>query len=82
MVTVDANEGKLYEFNSATASTVVVSLHREGAAWFFKLRGDKDVVAGAKASFTDFLNSVHFTSDVGGKESGDAGIHGFLFRQR
>jgi hypothetical protein len=66
-VMVDSQEGKLYDFTGTSANTVVVSLPREGAMWFFKLRGDKDVVDGAKASFLDFLKSVHFSSDAAQK---------------
>lgn len=61
---VGASEGKLYEFNGASASTVVVWLRRDGASWFFKLRGDKDVVDSAKPAFTAFLNSIQFTGDT------------------
>jgi hypothetical protein len=64
VVTVDSQEGKLYDFAGASANTVVVSLPREGATWFFKLRGDKDIVDGAKVSFLDFLKSVHFSRDA------------------
>lgn len=59
-VTVDSLPGKLYDFAGASANTMVVSLPREGRTWFFKLRGDKDVVNGAKARFLDFLKSVRF----------------------
>lgn len=59
-VTVDSLPGKLYNFAGASANTVVVSLPREGRTWFFKLRGDKNVVDGAKATFRDFLKSVRF----------------------
>lgn len=59
-VTVDSKEGKLYDFAGASANTMVVSLPREGATWFFKLRGDRNVVEGAKASFLEFLKSVRF----------------------
>ncbi len=59
-VTVDSLQGKLYEFDGASASTVVVSLPREGHTWFFKLRGDKVVVDGAKTAFLGFLKSVHY----------------------
>jgi len=64
MITIDSKEGKLYDFAGASANTVVVSLPRDDATWFFKLRGDKAVVDGAKASFLDFLKSVHFSVDA------------------
>jgi hypothetical protein len=64
IVTVDSLQGKLYDFAGASANTVVVSLPRGGGTWFFKLRGDKNVVDGAKATFLDFLKSVHFSGDT------------------
>jgi hypothetical protein len=46
----------------ATLRTVVAVLPRNGALWFFKMRGDSGVVASAKPTFLEFLKSVHFTS--------------------
>jgi len=57
---VDSNEGKLYEMAGATERTVVAMIPRAGASWFFKMRGDSEVVAGAKPAFLEFLKSVHF----------------------
>ena len=57
---VDSNEGKLYEMAGAAERTVVAMIPRDGDSWFFKMRGDKDVVAGAKPVFLQFLSSVHF----------------------
>jgi len=73
IVTVDSLQGKLYDFPGASASTVVVSLPREGGTWFFKLRGDKSVVDGAKATFLDFLKSVHFSGDMAQKPAATVG---------
>jgi hypothetical protein len=64
IVTVDSMEGRLYDFVGASANTVVVSLPRKGATWFFKLRGDKDVVEGAKSSFLEFLKSIRFSDEA------------------
>lgn len=61
-VTVDSSEGKLYEFSGAADSTVVVTLPRNGATWFIKMRGDKDVVAEAEPIFRDFLKTIRFGS--------------------
>jgi hypothetical protein len=60
-VTVDALEGKLYDFTGASARTRVAMLSRRGAMWFFKMRGDAEVVQAAKPAFANFLNSVHFS---------------------
>jgi hypothetical protein len=57
---VDSNEGNLYEMAGPTERTVVAVIPRDGARWFFKIRGDSDVVAGAKPAFLEFLKSVHF----------------------
>jgi hypothetical protein len=55
---VDSNEGKLFEFAGPSERTVVAMIPRDGASWFFKMRGDSDVVAGAKPAFLEFLKSV------------------------
>jgi hypothetical protein len=57
---VDSYEGKLYDMAGASERTVVAMIPRNGASWFFKMRGDPDVVAGAKPAFLQFLSSVHF----------------------
>ena len=57
---VDSNEGNLYEMAGLTERTVVAVIPRDGARWFFKMRGDSDVVAGARPAFLEFLKSVHF----------------------
>jgi len=62
---VDSSEGRLYEFAGVSERTVVAMIPRDGASWFFKMRGDPDVVAGAKPVFLEFLKSVHF----GGNET-------------
>ena len=59
-VTVGGSEGKLYDFSGAQEQTLVASISHDGATWFFKMRGDKEVVAGARASFSTFLKSVQF----------------------
>jgi hypothetical protein len=64
IVRVDSQDGKLYDFAGASANTAVVLLPRVGATWFFKLRGDKEIVDGAKASFLAFLRSVRFSGDA------------------
>jgi len=58
--TVDGAAGKLYDLSSDSARTVVADVPRDGESWFFKMRGDKDVVASAKPAFLEFLKSVKF----------------------
>lgn len=60
---VGSAEGKLYDFSGAASRTVVAVLMRDGASWFFKLRGDKEVVADARKTFLEFLKSIHFAAD-------------------
>jgi len=61
-VTIDGTEGKLYDIPGDTARTMVALLPRGGSTWFFKMRGDKNVVAAAEPAFHDFLKSVHFSA--------------------
>ncbi len=61
-VTVDSFEGKLFDLTGPSARTVVAMVPRNGSMWFFKLRGDAEVVAAAKPAFSDFLKSVHFSA--------------------
>jgi hypothetical protein len=65
-VTIDSLNGRLYDILGASSSTVVASLPRQGATWFFKMRGDKETVANAKPAFLEFLKSIHF--NAGGNE--------------
>jgi hypothetical protein len=63
-VTVDALEGKLFDFTGTSAQTVVASISRQGASWFFKMRGDTEVVNASKPAFAEFLKSVRFSGAV------------------
>jgi hypothetical protein len=74
-VTIDSLPGKLYEITGASASTVVASLPRNGATWFVKMRGDKDVVTEAEPVFRDFLKSIHFSA-AAAEASHDASLEG------
>ena len=71
-VTIDSLKGLLYDISGPSSRTVVASLPRHGATWFFKMRGDKDTVADAKPVFLDFLQSVHF--NAAGSEAPPASI--------
>lgn len=61
-VAIDGIEGKLYDIAGAKDRTVVATLPRNGAMWFFKMRGPQEIVVGAKPTFLDFLKSVHFST--------------------
>jgi hypothetical protein len=60
-VTVDSIDGKMYEFPGASNAIVVATVSRNGATWFIKMQGNKDVVIDAEPVFRDFLQSVHFS---------------------
>ena len=71
-VAIDSMKGRLYDISGPSSRTVVASLPRHGATWFFKLRGDKDTVADAKPVFLEFLQSIHF--NAAGSEAPPASI--------
>jgi len=59
-IAVDRASGRLYDISGESGRTVVADVMRDGASWFFKLKGDKSVVASARSTFLDFLKSVQF----------------------
>ena len=61
-ITIDSMPGRLYDMTGAADRTVVASLPRNEATWFFKMRGPKEIVGGTKPVFLDFLKSVHFSA--------------------
>lgn len=71
-VTVDSNDGKLFDLTGATQQTVVAMVSRNGATWFFKLRGDTATVDAAKPAFAEFLQSIRFAA--GGDVSPSAAV--------
>lgn len=60
VVTVDGSEGRFFDLAGPVARTLVAMVSRNGATWFFKMRGDTEVVAAARPAFADFLKSVRF----------------------
>ena len=64
-ITIDSMPGRLYDISGPSARTVVASLPRNKATWFFKMRGDKDTVAEAKPVYLEFLKSIHFSGAAG-----------------
>ena len=65
-VTVGGIEAKLYDMAGESERTVVADVMRNGASWFLKLKGDKEVVASARPAFFDFLKSVQFAGGYPG----------------
>ena len=59
-VSVDGTDGKLYKFESDTQAVAVCWVMHEGASWFFKMSGDRELVAEEQERFLGFLSSVDF----------------------
>ncbi|MEM8947626.1 MAG: hypothetical protein AAGD11_20820, partial [Planctomycetota bacterium] len=64
-IQVDGIEGTYVELTSPDNSARPVALYvtmleREGQVWFFKMMGQREIVAGQKAAFREFLGSVEF----------------------
>jgi hypothetical protein len=72
-VAIGAASAKLVDLTSATASDgegsqsriIVAVLPHDGTTWFFKLAGDRALVAAQRAAFVDFLKSVTFEHGPG-----------------
>ena len=62
-VPVGVDAGRLYDLSGSVTQTVVAILERPDATWFFKMRGDKEVVTDAKPAFVEFLKSIKFHDD-------------------
>jgi hypothetical protein len=63
-IKINSSDAKLYELAGATAGTTVAVLPRNGATWFFKMRGDKTLVAASKPAFLEFLKSIRFSENA------------------
>ena len=50
----------LFPENDAGQATLVAMAERDGLIWFFKMKGDRDLVATQQGNFRRFLKSVHF----------------------
>jgi len=59
-VAVGDQQGKIYDLAGAESQTIAAILMRDDTSWFFKMRGDKTVVAANKAVFIEFLKTIHF----------------------
>jgi hypothetical protein len=46
-------------------ATIAAAVPAEGMIWFFKMRGNRDVVAAQRDNFKSFLDSIRFASDGG-----------------
>lgn len=57
---IGQGSGKFYEFAGPATQTLAAVLERGDLKWFFKMRGDKEVVLEAKPAFAKFLKSISF----------------------
>jgi len=63
-IKINSSAAKLYDLAGATVGTVVAVLPRNGASWFFKLRGDKELVAETQPAFLEFLKTIRFPTNA------------------
>lgn len=62
-VSVGPAEAKLYDVSGGEFQTLAAILEKEGTSWFFKIRGDREIVAQNKPTFVEFLKSISFDGD-------------------
>ena len=62
-VAIGRASGKLYDLPGPTLSTIAAILEKGDVSWFFKMRGDKEIVSESKETFGEFLKSITFHSD-------------------
>jgi hypothetical protein len=53
------------EESQAREATLAAMVPEGNRIWFFKLKGDRDLVAAEQEHFKDFLKSIRFTADRG-----------------
>jgi hypothetical protein len=63
-VSVGSNAGKLYDMTGPELETLAVILEKDGTSWFFKMRGDKELVSKNKPAFVTFLKSIQFEASA------------------
>ena len=56
------------EESRAQQSTLAAMVTSGDQLWFFKMTGDRDLVAAQRDQFKDFLSSVRFGSDGGAND--------------
>jgi hypothetical protein len=65
----------LFPDNDAGQATLVAMTERDGLIWFFKMKGDRDLVATQQGQFHKFLKSVRFEPALESATSGDNDAH-------
>jgi hypothetical protein len=77
-VRIGGLDGQLYDLAGENAAAgektriLAAMLRREGAAWFFKMTGDSELVAQQKPAFVSYLKSFSFPSTDGQTETSPA----------
>lgn len=72
-VEISGLKGQLYDLAGENVASgekgriLAAILRREGVAWFFKMSGEDELVAGQKTAFKSFLESVQFTVPQAGE---------------
>ena len=61
----------LFPENADGQATLVAMAERDGLVWFFKMKGDRDLVARQQGKFRKFLKSVRFAPTSESATSGD-----------
>ena len=69
------NFAALFPENDAGQATLVAMTERDGLIWFFKMKGDRDLVATQQGQFREFLKSVRFGPARASATSGDNDGH-------
>jgi len=72
---IKGNFAALFPENDAGQATLVAMTERDGLIWFFKMKGDRDLVATQQGKFREFLKSVRFDSARESATSGDNDDH-------
>lgn len=62
-IVIGSATGKLYDIPGPTLSAIAAILEKNDTSWFFKMRGDTEVVSKSKEVFAQFLKSITFHSD-------------------
>jgi hypothetical protein len=69
------NFAALFPENDAGQATLVAMAERDGLIWFFKMKGDRDLVATQQGKFREFLKSVRFDPALESANSGGSDDH-------
>ena len=69
------NFAALFPENDAGQATLVAMAERDGLIWFFKMKGDRDLVAAQQGKFREVLKSVRCDPALESANSGGSDDH-------